>query len=65
MNEKIVRCQICCRQIIRNSDENTDRTIGQNYGNGQCLMLIGGIACPECTKYELEHSELTEGIDYE
>ena len=65
MRKDIVRCQICGRQIIRDSNENTSRTIGKNYGNGQCLMLIKGVACPECTVEELKWSEMTEGVGYE
>lgn len=65
MNTKAIRCEICGRQIISNSDENTDYTIGHNYGNGQCLMLVKGVACPECTVYELKWSEMTEGVGYE
>lgn len=62
MNHRIIRCEVCGRQIISGSTEDTDRTIGKDYGNGECLMLFKGVACPQCTPEELEWNKMMEGV---
>jgi len=61
MRRKIVYCAVCGRQIISNSTEDTSRTIGADYGNGECLMLVKGVACPKCTPNEIEWDKMVEG----
>ena len=60
MNKQAVYCEVCGRQIIRDSSEDTERTIGKNYGNGSCLVLVKGIVCPKCTPEEIEFGEIME-----
>ncbi len=64
-NNKIY-CQICGRQIISKSTEDSQYAIGADYGNGCCLRLVNGFACPKCTPDEIEWGKLVEGVeDYE
>lgn len=64
MSKGIVYCQICGRQIISNSTEDTERTIGADYGGGGCLRLVKGFACPKCTPSEIEWGKMMEGVEY-
>lgn len=61
MVHRPVYCQICGRQIISNSTEDTDRTIGKDYGNGECLLLVRWVVCPKCTPSEIAWGKLIEG----
>lgn len=61
---RIVRCAICGRQIISNSAENTDRTVGAKCGNGECLLLVNGVVCPICTPDEIAWGKMMEVADY-
>lgn len=63
MKRRPVYCQVCGRQIISNSNEDTDRTIGKNYGNGECLLLVRGIVCPKCTPEEIVWGKMMEGVE--
>lgn len=57
---RIVKCAICGRQIVSNSNESSKYLIGHDYGDGKCLMLVNGVVCPECTPSEIEFGELME-----
>lgn len=65
MSKKPVYCQVCARQIIPNSTEDTERTIGRNYGNGECLLMVGGMVCPKCSPEEIAWGKLMEGEQHE
>lgn len=63
MKRRVVRCQACGRQIIPNSTEDTDRTIGSAYGNGECLLMVGGVVCPKCAPEEIVWGKMMEGVE--
>lgn len=50
MPERVV-CQICGRQIVSYSI-NSKHAVGP--ASDGCLCLVGGYACPPCTKEEQE-----------
>ena len=50
-------CQICGRQIVSYAADNP-RYVGP--ASDGCLVLVGGYACPPCSKEERE----LEALDY-
>ena len=66
MANNTIHCQVCGRQIVSKSTEDTTYTIGADYGDRRCLRLFYGFVCPKCTPSEIEFGRLMEReMDYE